>query len=167
MNDSRGVSHETLSNYLNEHFLGSEGGVNAFRAAADTWKGTAHEAALLSLCRQVMADREDLGGLVKRLGYGGHPLKAVFTHAVRLLGRVNPVNLLRRRHSGLAQVELDVLTGMLNAKLAMWDTLLLVAGKDPRLDTALLRDLKARATDQISQVRGVIEATWEERFFNA
>lgn len=165
MNDFRGVSHQTLSNYLNEHFLGSEGGVNAFRAAADTWKGTAQEAALLSLCRQVMADREDLRGLIDRLGYGGHPLKIAFTHAVRLVGRVNPVNLLRQRQAGLAQVELDVLTGMLRAKLAMWETLLLVAAKDPRFDAALLRDLQARATDQINQVRGIIEATWEERFF--
>ncbi|MCV9994093.1 hypothetical protein OIU93_07235 [Paeniglutamicibacter sp. ZC-3] len=165
MNDFRGVSHQTLSNYLNEHFLGSEGGVNAFRAAADTWKGTAHEAALLSLCRQVMADREDLRSLIDRLGYDGHPLKITFTHVVRLVGRVNPVNLLRRRQAGLAQVELDVLTGMLRAKLAMWETLLLVATKDPRFDAALLRDLQARATDQINQVRGIIEATWEERFF--
>lgn len=165
MNDFRGVSHQTLSNYLNEHSLGSEGGVNAFRAAADTWKGTVHEATLLSLCRQVMADREDLRKLIDRLGYGGHPLKIAFTHAIRLVGRVNPVNLLRQRQAGLAQVELDVLTGMLRAKLAMWETLLLVATKDPRFDAALLRDLQARATDQITQVHGIIEATWEERFF--
>ncbi|WP_411731021.1 hypothetical protein [Paeniglutamicibacter sp.] len=165
MNDFRGVSHQTYSNYLNEHFLGSEGGVNAFRAAADTWKGTEHEAAFLSLCRQVMTDREDLRLLIDRLGYGGHPLKIVFTHAVRLLGRVNPVNLLRRRQAGTAQVELDVLAGMLRAKLSMWETLILIAAKDPRLDADLLRDLQARAIDQIDQVRGIIGATWEERFF--
>ncbi|MGB9034711.1 MAG: hypothetical protein WCC45_09355 [Paeniglutamicibacter sp.] len=165
MNDFRGVSHQTLSNYLNQHLLGSEGGVNAFRAAADTWKGTAQEPMLLSLARQVMADQEDLQNMVHRLGYGGHPLKLTLSHAVRAVGRVNPVNLLRKRKAGLAQVELDVLIGMLNAKLAMWDTLQLVAGKDHRFDTALLDDLKVRANDQITQVKEIIEATWEERFF--
>lgn len=165
MSDFRGVSHQTLSNYLNEHFLGSEGGVNAFRAAADTWKGTAQEAALLSLSRQVLTDQEDLRRMIDSLGYGGHPLKLSLTHVVRAVGRVNPVNLLRRRQAGLAQVELDVLIGMLNAKLAMWDTLLLAAGKDPRFDTALLGELKLRAVDQVNQVKGIIEATWEERFF--
>jgi hypothetical protein len=165
MNDFRGVSHQTLSNYLNQHFLGSEGGVNAFRAAADTWKGTAQEAALLSLCRQVMTDRQDLRNLIEKLGYEVHPLKLAFTQAVRLAGRVNPVNLLRKQQAGMAQVELDVLAGMLRAKLSMWETLLLVAEKDPRLDAASLRDLQARATDQITQVRGIIEATWAQRFF--
>jgi hypothetical protein len=165
MNDVQAVNHQTLSNYLNQHFLGSEGGVNAFRAAADTWKGTAQEAALLSLCRQVMTDRQDLRHLIEKLGYEVHPLKLAFTHVVRLAGRVNPVNLLRKQQAGMAQVELDVLAGMLNAKLAMWETLLLVAEKDPRLDAVSLSDLQARATDQITQVRGIIEATWEQRFF--
>ncbi len=165
MNEQRGISHQMYSNYINQHFLGSEGGVNAFRAAATTWRGTPHEAALLSLCEQVKADRKDLGGLVRALGYSGHPLKAALTLAVRAAGRLNPVNLLRTRQAGMAQVELDVLTGMLRAKLSMWETLLLVATRDPRLDVQLLRDLQRRAESQIAQVHRVIEASWEERFF--
>lgn len=167
MKPGQGINHETYSYYLNEHFLGSEGGVNAFKAASDTWRDTPHEAALQSLIRQVMDDQEDLDRLINRLGYGHHALKILLTHAVRLLGRINPVNILRRRRAGLAQVELDVLIGMLNAKLAMWDTLLLVAEKDSRLDTDLLDDLRRRAKDQIEQVSRIIEATWEERFVDS
>jgi hypothetical protein len=161
------INDTTFSNYLNEHFLGSEGGVNAFKAASDTWRGTPHEATLKTLSRQVMDDQEDLERLINRLGYGHHLAKSLFTHAVRFLGRINPVNILRRRRAGLAQIELDVLIGMLNAKLAMWDTLLLIAEKDTRLDTDLLDDLRRRAMDQIHQVSEIIEATWEERFVDA
>lgn len=164
MNQHQAINHENYSSYLNEHYLGSEGGVNAFKAAAATWSDTPHEIAFESLCQQVMADREDLRRIINDLGYRPHPFKHLLTHAVRVLGRINPINLLRRRRTGVAQVELEVLVGMLRAKLTMWETLLLVSAKDPRLDTGLLEDLHRRAMEQIDQVRTVIEKTWEERF---
>lgn len=164
MDQSRAINHKTYSSYLNEHYLGSEGGVNAFKAAADTWQGTAHESGFNSLCQQVMADRDDLRRIMTALGYRPQPFKLLLTHLVRLLGRFNPVNILRRRRTGLSQVELEVLAGMLRAKQAMWETLLLVSAKDPRLNTLLLRELHTRATDQIEQVQSIIEMTWEERF---
>lgn len=164
MNQRRAINHKTYSSYLNEHYLGSEGGINAFKAAAGTWKGTAHEHGFNSLCQQVMADRDDLHRIMTSLGYRPQPFKHLLTHLVRLLGRFNPVNILRRRRTGLSQVELEVLTGMLRAKQAMWETLLLVSAKDPRLDAPLLRKLHERATNQIDQVRSIIQETWEERF---
>lgn len=164
MSQNQSINHEIYSNYLNEHYLGSEGGINAFRAAAATWNQTPHENTFKSLCQQVMADRDDLRRIINQLGYHPHPFKNLLTHVVRILGRLNPVNVLRKRRTGMAQIELEVLIGMLRAKLSMWETLLLVSAKDPRLDTELLQDLRRRASEQIDQVRSVIEKTWEQRF---
>lgn len=164
MSQNQSINHEIYSNYLNEHYLGSEGGINAFRAAAVTWNQTPHENTFKSLCQQVMADRDDLRRIINQLGYHPHPFKNLLTHVVRILGRLNPVNVLRKRRTGMAQIELEVLIGMLRAKLSMWETLLLVSAKDPRLDTELLQDLRRRASEQIDQVRSVIEKTWQQRF---
>lgn len=164
MSQNQSINHEIYSNYLNEHYLGSEGGINAFRAAAATWNQTPHENTFKSLCQQVMADRDDLRRIINQLGYHPHPFKNLLTHVVRILGRLNPVNVLRKRRTGMAQIELEVLIGMLRAKLSMWETLLLVSAKDPRLDTELLQDLRKRASEQIDQVRSVIEKTWQQRF---
>ena len=164
MSQNQSINHEIYSNYLNEHYLGSEGGINAFRAAAVTWNQTPHENTFKSLCQQVMADRDDLRRIINQLGYHPHPFKNLLTHVVRILGRLNPVNVLRKRRTGMAQIELEVLIGMLRAKLSMWETLLLVSAKDPRLDTELLQDLRKRASEQIDQVRSVIEKTWQQRF---
>ncbi len=164
MSQNQSINHEIYSNYLNEHYLGSEGGINAFRAAAATWNQTPHENTFKSLCQQVMADRDDLRRIINQLGYHPHPFKNLLTHVVRILGRLNPVNVLRKRRTGMAQIELEVLIGMLRAKLSMWETLLLVSAKDPRLDTELLQDLRRRASEQIDQVRSVIEKTWQQRF---
>lgn len=165
MEEHRGINHSIYSNYLNEHLLGSEGGVNAFKAAADTWRGTEHEGAFKSLAQQVKADQDDLHRIIRDLGYDHAPLRSALTIGVRLAGRINPVNLLRRRKAGMAQVELDTLTGLLRAKLSMWETLLLLHSRDPRLDAALLTDLQRRAEEQVNQVRDIIAASCEERFF--
>lgn len=159
------INHSMYFAYLSQHLLGSEGGMNAFRAAASTWKDTPVEHQLTSLARQVSDDHADLEKIIRSLGYRPHPLKQVLTHGVRWAGRLNPVNFLRKNDAAMTQVELDVLQGMLRAKKAMWTTLLLVATRDGRLDVALLQDLDQRADHQIEQVTDIIARTWEGRFF--
>lgn len=161
------ANHSMYSTYLNEHLLGSEGGIFAFKAAARTWKGTAAEDQFESLARKVSEDHADLTKIMRTLGYGPHPVKRFLTQGVRLLGRANPVNILRQQKTGMTQVELDILIGMLSAKKAMWETLLHVATRDGRLDVPLLRELDRRAAAQIHQVQDIIGQTWEARFFGA
>lgn len=159
------INHSMYAAYLSQHLLGSEGGINAFKAAARSWKDTPVEHQLASLARQVADDHADLERIIRSLGYRPHPLKQALTHGVRWAGRLNPVNVLRRNDAAMTQVELDVLLGMLRAKKAMWFTLLLVATRDGRLDVALLQDLDQRADHQIEQVHDIISRTWEGRFF--
>ncbi|MGP4995835.1 hypothetical protein [Glutamicibacter ardleyensis] len=158
------IDQEKLHRYLSQHLLGSESGLNHFEAAKDTWAGTAHEERFNSLWKQVEKDQQDLESLMDRLGFSRGPLAQVAAPVAKLAGMVNPFNPFRQRKISAAQVQLDVLTGLLNAKLRMWQTLQLMVGEEPRLDQALLEDLEQRALSQISQLVLISDETWEDRF---
>ncbi|MGO3257201.1 hypothetical protein ACTXJR_08000 [Glutamicibacter ardleyensis] len=158
------IDQEKLHRYLSQHLLGSESGLNHFEAAKDTWAGTAHEERFTSLYKQVEADQKDLESLMDRLGFPRGPLAQVAAPVAKLAGLVNPFNPFRQRKISAAQVQLDVLTGLLNAKLRMWQTLLLMLDAEPRLDRALLEDLEQRALSQISQLVLLSDETWDDRF---
>jgi hypothetical protein len=157
-------AHDHLAAYLNEHLLASEGGLRAFHAAQRTWAGTRHEATLAALVGEIERDRRDLAGIIQRLDYRPAPWKRALTGVLRSVGEVNPVNLLRRRGGSMAQLELDVLTGMVRAKLSMWDALLELAEDDPRFDVRMLEALKLRAEQQIAELQRVAHESVRERF---
>lgn len=64
----------------------------------------------------------------------------------------------------MAQLELDVLTGMVRAKLSMWRTLMEVSEHWERLDADLLQDLADRAGQQIAELERISIETCHERF---
>ena len=158
------IDHELYSAYLNEHLLASESGVKAIRAAADTWDGTEYRAVFLDLAQQIDADKRDLLRIMAALGYKPSPVKEALTLAANTVGRFNPVNILRSKKAGMTQLELDVLVGMVRTKAMMWETLIMLADADKRLDPALLADLERRAEDQMRQIRGVNNETYRRRF---
>lgn len=164
MDQPTGLNRERLATYLDLHLTGADGGLDAFKAAADTWRGTPQEPALESLVDQVRADHHDLEDLLGRLGHHRNAARRVLGAGARAVGRVNPANALRAREGGASQVELDLLIGAVNAKLSMWELLLLMEDRDPALDLALLEDLRQRAESQIAQLKGIRDATWAERF---
>lgn len=153
-----------LAAYLNEHLLASEGGVQAFKAAARTFEGTKHEAELLALADEIARDRRDLARLIQHLGYRPKGWKRLLTVVLRAGGSVNPVNLLRIRRSSLAQFELDFLTGAVRAKRSMWDALLELAEDDRRFEVRMLRALQLRADQQIAELARINRETVRERF---
>ncbi|WP_072314883.1 hypothetical protein [Agrococcus sp. Marseille-P2731] len=155
---------DNLSRYLNEHLLGSEGGLRAFNAAARTWEGTAHEAPLLALKDEIDRDRRDLAKLILQLGFRPAGWKRLLTLGARAVGEANPINFFRLRRGSMAQLELDVLTGMVRAKLSMWDALLELAEDDRRFDRRMLEALKLRAEQQIAELQRISLATAHERF---
>lgn len=157
-------AHDHLAAYLNEHLLASEGGLKAFDAAARTWAGTRHEQTLHALADEIARDRKDLALLIERLGYRPAGWKRLLTLAFRAGGSANPVNFLRMRGGSMAQLELDVLTGMVRAKVSMWDALLTLAEHDPRLDVRMLEALRRRAEQQITELQNVAKATVRDRF---
>ncbi len=162
--DHRSDADANLAAYLNEHLLASEGGVQAFKAAARTFEGTKHEAALMALSDEIARDRKDLARIVQQLGYRPKGWKRLLTVVLRAGGGVNPVNLLRLRRSSMAQLELDFLTGAVRAKRSMWDALLELAENDPRQDRKLLLSLQLRADQQIAEIQRISRETVRERF---
>lgn len=161
---TRSDADERLAAYLNEHLLGSEGGVEAFRAAGRTWAGTPHAAAIERLAADVARDRRDLARLVLSLGLRPARWKRLLTGALRAIGAAAPYNLLRRRRASTAQLELDVLMGAVRAKLAMWEVLHELARIDARIDALLAERLRERAERQLDELRRVSLATCAERF---
>lgn len=158
------AADDRLAAYLNEHLLASEGGLRAFHAAVRTWQGTAHEAPLRALQDEIARDRRDLARLIQQLGFRPAGWKRLLTLAFRAVGEANPINLFRLRRGSMAQLELDVLTGMVRAKLSMWDALLELATDDARFDVRMLEALKLRAEQQIAELQRISLATCRERF---
>ena len=164
MDQATPIDESKLHKYLNEHLMGSRSGLEHFKAAVGTWAGTPHEQRMASLEQQVAADQDDLKRIMDDLGYQEPPLVKIVAPVALLAGRLNPFNPLRQRRFTLAQVQLDVLTGLLNAKLRMWRTLEFMSVVEPRLDAHLLADLAQRAESQIRQITEMSDDSWPERF---
>ncbi|WPR63913.1 hypothetical protein SLW73_13625 [Glutamicibacter protophormiae] len=158
------IDHEKLHKYLSEHHLGSAAGLEHFASAKRMWADTQHAAVFHSLWLQVKEDQQELERILKKLGREPHGLALLAEPWAKLLGKINLLNPLRQRRQTLAQTQLDVLTGLLNAKHSMWRTLLLMVGEEPTLDEALLSDLKLRAESQIRQLSEFSDSSWAERF---
>ncbi|MDR4534287.1 hypothetical protein [Glutamicibacter sp. PS] len=162
MNES--IERGKLHRYLSEHHVGSIAGVEHFASARRMWAGTPHEAFFESLWDQVSDDQNDLELLLKKLGYTPHGLARLAAPWAHLLGKINVLNPLRQKQKTLTQSQIDVLIGLLNAKLSMWRTLLLMVDKEPQLDEGLLHDLQHRAQSQIHQLTEFSDTSWAERF---
>ncbi|NYF13520.1 hypothetical protein HDC34_001814 [Pseudoclavibacter sp. JAI123] len=164
MTTTRGFDHEVYAGYLNAHLLASEAGLRAFKSATATWAGTPHEETMRVLVAHIAADRRDLKTLIEGLGYQESFLKLWLTNGARLAGTFNPVNILRLRRRPSTQLELDMLTGMVRAKLSMWEALIAVQPRDPRLVLSGLEELLARSQAQIDLLQGISQDSVEERF---
>lgn len=164
MAKNQSIDQHKLHKYLNEHLLGSRAGLQHFQAASETWSGTHLEPRWVSLRNQVEADQKDLRRILDALDPKEHILLKLATPLLSLIGKINPFNPLRLRRITMAQVQIDVLTGLLNAKLRMWQTLLLLQSHEPRLDASLLDDLAQRAESQIAQLIALSDESWLERF---
>ena len=164
MTTARGFDHDVYAGYLNAHLLASEAGLRAFKSAKATWAGSPHEQTMRLLIAHIAADRRDLASLIDQLGYHESFLKLWLTNAARVAGTFNPVNILRLRQRPSTQLELDTLTGMVRAKLSMWEALIAVQPRDPRLVLSGLQELEARAHTQIELIQSISRDSVEERF---
>lgn len=158
------IDRRILEKYLSHHLLGSQSGLAHFNSARQTWEATPHEHAFASLYEQVRDDQNDLRAIIGRLRLQERPLAKLMAPVASFLGRINPINPLRMRRLSSTQVQLDVLIGLLNAKLSMWNTLLAMAASESKLDPVQLMDLADRAQSQITQMKKINMQTWPERF---
>lgn len=165
MTTARGFDHQVYAGYLNAHLLASEAGLRAFKSAKVTWAGSPHEKTMRLLVAHIVADRRDLTALIEALGYRESLLKLWLTNGAKVAGTLNPVNLLRMRERPSTQLELDTLTGMVRAKLSMWEALIALQPHDPRLVLSGLKELERRALTQMELIQSISQESVEERFF--
>ncbi len=134
--------------YLRDHMAGATAGVNLFRRVAGGHSDYEVRTQVARLSTQIQQDRSALGKIMTDLGIRQISFTMLAGVLGELVGRFKPNGHLTTRSPGADVLELEVLTAAVQGKARLWETLLALAEKDPRLDTDQLRDLSERATDQ-------------------
>lgn len=155
-----------LEDYLNQHLLGSRPGVPSFRAAADTWKDTPHEAVLRGIADDVESSQRTLTSIITRLGFSTPVTHRAMGAIAAVGGRANPVNAVRSKGSGWTQVELEILTGALRAQSEMWRLLENLAPYHPGLDADEAHERYTATLAHVQELQQVIDATLLDRFLD-
>lgn len=156
--------HDVYSAYLNQHLVAADAGVEAFKAAADTWRGTPQEAVFLQLHEELVDSHATLKGLIEDLGYEVSATRKVISGVVHAAGRLNPLNPTRSHDGLMTRGEIDALVAAVRGQQMMWDTLVVLSEVDPRLDKAFCESMVARCEDQRARVARVSAQTAIERF---
>lgn len=138
--------------------------MQAFRAAADTWKGTPHEAVFLRLHEELADSHAKTKQLIEDLGYEVSTARNLVAGLVQAAGRFNPLNPTRSHRGLMTQSELDALTAAVRAQQMMWETLVVLADVDDRLDKEFCRSMIERCEDQRGRVVEVSKVTAIDRF---
>lgn len=142
-----------LSTYLQDHRAGAELGVNLAQRLADENQGTPYEDFLTLLANEIEDDVGTLDALMESFGISKALLKTAGARVGEVLGRLKPNEHLTE-YSPLSRVqELEMLRSGVQGKLALWDALYEVSGRDDRLDGRALQDLQARAERQLTGLR--------------
>lgn len=113
-----------LAIYLNDHLAGATLGVELARRLRSSNRGDPEmDRPLAQICEEVEADRETLEALMERLEVGRDQLKPALAKAAERLGRLK-LNGRLLGYSPLSRVlELEVLSGLVGAKMQLWNAL--------------------------------------------
>jgi hypothetical protein len=149
------ASTEVLGTYLNDHLAGANAGVEMARRLRKRAVVEADAAALGRLVEEIDHDRNELRGLIERLGEAGHPIKKAAGWFVGKAHRLGVTRLLTGDKDLSMLLETETLALGIAGKLALWQALLAVAPAYPQLVEADLIRLTARAREQHSQVETI------------
>lgn len=158
------LDHDKYSAYLNHHLVAADAGVQAFAAAASTWEGTQWEHVFAELHEELEGSKQHLAKLIERLGYEVSTARNVVQGIVEVAGRLNPLNITRNNDGLMTQTEIDALAGAVRAQQMMWETLLVLADIDDRLDADDCQRMVEKCEDQRGRVLQVNRATAKDRF---
>ncbi|MGN6586965.1 MAG: hypothetical protein ACTHKT_05760 [Solirubrobacterales bacterium] len=136
-----------LAIYLNDHLAGATLGVELARRLRSSNQGDSEFGQPLArVCSEIEADRETLERLMEHLKISQDPVKPVLAKAAERLGRLK-LNGRLRSYSPLSRVlELEVLSGLVGAKMQLWNALEQSFGES--LDGFDFHRLAARADSQ-------------------
>lgn len=137
-----------LGVYLNDHLGGSTAGLELFRRAAGSHRGTDLGATLERLVAEVTEDRDALLEMMAALGVPVRQYKVYGAWVAEKVGRLKPNGHLLQRSPLSDLVELESMRLGVQGKEAGWRTLRQAANHDGRLDADRLDRLIARALRQ-------------------
>lgn len=149
------ASTEVLGTYLNDHLAGANAGVEMAHRLHERAVAGPDAAALGRLAEEIEHDRNELRGLIERLGEAGHPVKKVAGWIAGKAHRLAVTKLLTRDDDLSMLLETETLALGVAGKLALWQALLAVAPAFPQLVEADLVRLAARAREQHSQIETI------------
>jgi hypothetical protein len=137
-----------LAIYLNDHLAGATAGLELARRALKENRENEYGRFLATLAEEIAQDRRTLIELMERLLIPRSKVKVPAAWALEKVGRLK-LNGRIRGYSPLSRlIELEGLAAGIEAKRAMWLTLLQIRGHDERFNDGDLESLVARADDQ-------------------
>ena len=148
-------SDDLLAIYLNNHLGAATGGVELFRRVARQHRGTPDGAELDRLVGEVVDDRTSLRRLMARLDVKEHRTHQALMWTAERIGRLKPNGYIVSRSPLSDVVEMEALRAAVGGKLSLWQTLLAVTVREPRLDRAELESLIERAVAQLDRLHDV------------
>lgn len=141
-----------LSIYMNDHLAVATSGVVLARHLARRHRRTPHGPDLKRIAGEIAEDRRIL---LRIMDGAGVPIRRRKIYAgwaaerARRARRVKPSGVLHRSTGLDAVEELETLRLGVEGKTLLWQTLLVLAPGNARLDEAQLRDLLVRARNQV------------------
>lgn len=148
-----------LRTYLNDHLAASKGGIELAKRCLSNNRGTELARYLETFLHEITDERQDLRGLMSRLGFPEAPPKVVGAVLAERIGRVK-LNGQLLGYSDLSRlVELEGLTAGVRAKMSMWESLQSIADEHPviaeTIDPDALRDDALRQLEELTEQRRI------------
>ena len=160
----RQVDNDALASYLHSHIVASNSGRRLFEEAAKAWEGTPHGPLFDRLAAEIREDSDELKAIAEGLDLRLPALKQAISWVGEHAARLDPLNPGHARAGHASQLELESLISAVTGKSLLWETLLLLADEDVRLDALRMERLLDRALRQIRDLSEVMRSTAGARF---
>jgi hypothetical protein len=139
--------------YLRDHESAAAGGLQLARRCWKANRGTPYAPELQRLLTDIRSDRDALRQICRQFSVKYSNVGRAVAYLGATVGRLK-LNGRLIRYSPLSRIlELEALSGGVMAKLRLWQSLLLLADDDERLDSAALTRLETGANDQLEAIR--------------
>ena len=160
----RHVDNDALASYLHSHIIASNAGKRIFDEAAKAWEGTPHGPTFVRLAAEIREDSDELKGIAEGLNLKLPGHKQAISWVGEQAARLDPLNPGHARAGHSGQLELESLISAVTGKSLLWETLLLLADEDVRIDALRMEQLLDRALQQIRDLSEVMRSTAKARF---
>ncbi len=146
------MDNKALGTYLNDHLGGATMGGDLAEQLVSHYEGTDREAVMASLAKDIIEDRDTLGGLMERLGTPQNPVKKVTGWMVEKATRAKFSALGAGGADFGTFMAMETLSLGVEGKRSMWAALKAVQEQFASMASMDLDELVARAERQRAMV---------------